>query len=132
MTEPELRPTPTPFPPGLADVPGFDFELGLRNMLGNPGRFNRMLGLFLTHHDKDAENLRQFLDQGQPEDARGIAHTLKGTAGTIGAVAISRIATEIDMGIRNAMPAAELHALSDDLKAHLEALVACLRAGLPK
>lgn len=118
--EPEL-------PACLGAIAGFDQELGLRNMLGNPARYLRMLGLFAGHHDQDAVNLRRFLEEGKREDARGIAHTLKGTAGTIGAMEISRIAAEIDAALRSGKSDGEVDALAQDLSRRIDELVACLR-----
>lgn len=115
-------------PACLGRIVGFDQELGMRNMLGNPARYLRMLGLFAGHHDQDGINLGRLLAEGKKEDARAIAHTLKGTAGTIGAMEISRLATEIDLAIRNQQPDASVQPLSEALSARIAELVSCLRS----
>jgi HPt (histidine-containing phosphotransfer) domain-containing protein len=70
----------------------------LRAMLGEQA--DQMLPELIERFTRDADRLfgqaRQALEQGQAEDLRRAAHTLKSTSATFGAMALSAIARELE------------------------------------
>jgi CheY-like chemotaxis protein len=77
----------------------------LRAMLGEQA--DQMLPELIERFYRDADRLfgqaRQALEQGQAEDLRRAAHTLKSTSATFGAMALSAIARELEHRARDGM-----------------------------
>jgi CheY-like chemotaxis protein/HPt (histidine-containing phosphotransfer) domain-containing protein len=77
----------------------------LRATLGKQAA--RMLPELIERFYRDADRLlgqaRQALEQGQAEDLRRVAHTLKSTSATFGAMALSAIARELEHLARDGM-----------------------------
>jgi PAS domain S-box-containing protein len=76
----------------LGEAPGLDIDQGLRLMEGDQGRYRRLLRLFVTYHQSDVAGLQASLAGGQWERIRRLAHSLKGTAGNLGATRLSDLA----------------------------------------
>ncbi|MBL8490103.1 MAG: PAS domain S-box protein, partial [Rhodocyclaceae bacterium] len=120
-------PGPSALAAALAAVPGLDSETGLKSMRGRLPSYVRLLGVFSDAHAADAESIRAALAAGRREEARRLAHTLKGAAGTLGASRVSGLAAGIEATLRQDEGMPEAAAL-DGLQAELAALVAALRA----
>ena len=81
---------------GLPDLPGIDIAAGLATTMNNLGLYRRLLGKF---HSSQADFVHAFLlARGSGEDgaATRAAHTLKGTAGNIGARGIQAAAGALE------------------------------------
>jgi two-component system sensor histidine kinase/response regulator len=114
----------------LAAIPGLDAVAGLKMVRGNLNLYPRLLTLFVDEHADDATRLQDFLIAGDLPGAQHIAHALKGTAGNLGAVAITRAATRLDAALRQADDVAVTPALAD-LTESMAALIAGIRQALP-
>lgn len=123
----------------LAGIDGLDLDAGLRSLRGKLASYARLLRKFVTSHGNDVAAIREHFAAGDSESARRLAHTLKGTAGTLGATRVQERATELDKFIRN-MPvegdefnsaSQELNNLSAQLEQELFALTKSLLAVLP-
>ncbi|MBN2887445.1 MAG: Hpt domain-containing protein [Chromatiaceae bacterium] len=57
---------------------------------------NEILDEFVLHLDDQKQALDDCLQAGQIEECERIAHTLKGSAGNVGAAALSRAAARIE------------------------------------
>jgi two-component system sensor histidine kinase/response regulator len=97
----------------LSMIPGLDLEFGLSAVRGRMNSYKRLLGKFSETHANDFALIRQRLAEGQIEEARRLAHSLKGAAGSLGAVAIQKAASALEIGIRDQYEGAALAHLID-------------------
>ena len=131
-------PTPAPQPetqPSLGDIDGLDVAIGLRTMRGHEERYRRILGVFARSHRDDAATLRQMLTDGQLPEAERAAHSLKGSAGSIGAMRVASTAAALEKAIRDKAPTDQLEAgiatLATELAQLVPAIEATLQSGAP-
>lgn len=103
----------------LARVPGFNVARGLSSLRGNNARFLDLLGRFLSAHADDMTLLAQNLDVGDQATARLRAHTIKGTAATLGADRLAELAGELENILREERSTA---LCSDDIRAEMDAV----------
>ena len=85
----------------LSDIPGLDIQFGLRAVNGRVASYHRLLGKFAENHLDDFTRIRQALITGKHNEACRLAHSLKGAAGTLGALAVQKSAAELEMAIKN-------------------------------
>lgn len=116
-----------------ASLPGFDLAQGLRLFDQDEGFYLKMLVRFKECIPADYRPLVELLKVENWEAARRIAHSLKGSAGTLGAENIARLAKAIDQQIRkgeavdSALVKGMEQALSD-----AEKVLSELQAAVPK
>ncbi|MEH6458798.1 response regulator [Chitinimonas sp. JJ19] len=92
---------PAPGDEEAGDLPlpvlrGVDVALGLRYMGGKQHLYLRLLTRFATGYGNTVALLRDQLAQGQYEEAKRLAHTLRGLAGSMGATQVSEVAAELE------------------------------------
>jgi PAS domain S-box-containing protein len=92
-TAPKLAPKAPALPETLD---GFDLKAGLKAVNGNAVLLRRLLLDFATAHGAEGLIIRPALKDGRIEEATRIAHTLKGTAATIGALEVARHAAVLE------------------------------------
>ena len=121
---------PPPPPPDKADVvmrlpevEGLDTAQGLAVLRGNVATYRRMLGLFSKGHGEDAARIAAARSAGDRETVRKIAHGLKGSAGSIGAMSLATAATALDAALRANAADPVIEPLSLALIAELNKLV---------
>jgi signal transduction histidine kinase/DNA-binding response OmpR family regulator/HPt (histidine-containing phosphotransfer) domain-containing protein len=85
----------------LPPLAGIDTDDGLERLGGNAATYQQILGKFIFHHQNDGALIRQALAANHFSEALLLAHTLKGTAGTIGALALQTSAKQLEMAIRS-------------------------------
>ncbi|MGN7613453.1 response regulator [Magnetococcales bacterium HHB-1] len=90
----------------LSRLPGIDLDVGLRRVAGNDQLLRKLLLAFRHDYLDGVQRFEAMIQQNRLEDARRLAHTIKGTAGNLGAEALSKAA----------------HALESDLKKQPDAL----------
>ncbi|MDR3300166.1 MAG: response regulator [Candidatus Accumulibacter sp.] len=78
-----------------------DHELGLKNVTGDSRLYRQLLTDFTHGHADDAARLREQLAKGDFTSAHRLAHTLKSTAATLGATALSRAAAALEDILRD-------------------------------
>ena len=137
---PAAPPSPTPAvvaptapvtaPASLADIEGLDLQAGLRATHGHEDRYRRILGIFTRSHRDEIAKLRQLLADGQHSDAERAAHTLKGSAGSVGATEVSRCAAELELALRQHAAAEQVEALVARLDVRLTGLIPAIDAAL--
>ncbi|PKO91390.1 MAG: histidine kinase [Betaproteobacteria bacterium HGW-Betaproteobacteria-10] len=86
----------------LATVPGLDYTMGLKQMSGNLGVYEKLLRQFAVGVAKDLAALAQCLADNQPDKARKIAHGVKGSAGVLGATRVHELAAALENSMRGA------------------------------
>lgn len=68
----------------LRAIPGLDLDAGLASVRGDLGWYWRLLGEFLAFHADDMLHLRKALERQQQSVAIRVAHTLRGSAASLG------------------------------------------------
>jgi two-component system sensor histidine kinase/response regulator len=101
------------------DLPGIDIQAGLRSTMHRAELYLKQLQRFRHGQSGFAAAFAQAQERGDREAATRLAHTLKGTAGTIGAVGVQATAQALEHACAKGEPA---KALTPLLKAVLDAL----------
>ena len=115
----------------LAGIPGLDAAAGLKSLRGNHASYLRLLHVFVESHQADMVWLRACLASGEQEEARRIAHSLKGASGALGAVSVQSLAAELETLLLSGAALAEIESLSIRLETAQGHLVAALLGVLP-
>jgi len=111
----------------LEGIAGLETGLGLEAMRGNWSKYRRMLALFAESHAGDAAQLGTALAANDIEAVRGLAHTLKGSAGTVGATRTAKAAADLNRAIRDGAGRKDIDRLCAKLIADLDAVVRDIR-----
>jgi two-component system sensor histidine kinase/response regulator len=82
-----------------AQLPGLDVAGGLRYVANKPDLYRRMAGRFLDRYAAATEELRDYLENGEHEEAHRWAHSLKSLAGTLGAEALQTAARDVEQAL---------------------------------
>ena len=114
----------------LYRIDELDVPAGLHVVSGKLSLYRRLLDLYITTHASDAHRIAEALDKGNQEDARNIAHALKGASANIGAMQVTKIAAAIELPLKLQKPDAPLLArqLLPYLQSSQEALTGQLDA----
>jgi len=111
-------------------IPGLDSAAGLQRMRGKWASYERLLRLYADSHHTDMALLRERFAAGEYEEARRIAHSLKGASGSLGAEGVRTLATELELAIRNSASNSEIERLSIRVEETHNELVAALHSAL--
>jgi HPt (histidine-containing phosphotransfer) domain-containing protein len=122
---------PATTPTALAALPGLDAAHGLALLDGDIAAYLRLLRRYAHSHATDMTLLSERLTAGDREDARRLAHTLKGIAGNLGAFATQRLAAELEAAIKEGRQMAELKPLTEATDQELQRLSTAILATLP-
>jgi len=125
------RPAPSDVPAALRIIPGLDVAAGMNRTLGRWSSYEGLLRKFLAGQAGAPDRLRAHLARGEKVDAERVAHTLKSSAGNIGAAGLQEIAGRLEAALRGTAAA---DGLESDLAAaarELARLVAAIAAALP-
>jgi diguanylate cyclase (GGDEF)-like protein len=88
-----------------ASLEGFDLDMGRQYADGDEAFYLTLLDGFRTELSGGLADVVERLDAGDdPANTRRMLHTLKGLAGTVGAVRLSAIAAEIDRAVKQGIP----------------------------
>ncbi len=116
----------------LRDKPGMNVDRGLSLLRGNAEKYAKLFLRFVDGHLDDVARIKMLLVDGDRHTALHMAHTLKGTAATLGADALSLAAGKLEAllhaspkGVAN-LPSCE--ELLDNIDAEIIALSTCLPA----
>lgn len=90
----------TPRPGEFDGVPGLNVEAGLARTRGRAGLYRRVLGMFLERQSRFADDFKAASERGDREARQWLAHTLKGSAGNIGAVPLGDAAAKLEDACR--------------------------------
>jgi PAS domain S-box-containing protein len=96
----------------LTGIEGLDPSIGLKSLRGNVKSYASLLGRFIDGHAHDMDELRRQLGLGDATEARRIAHSLKGAAGTLGMVTLQGLARELETAISSAQPTESILSLA--------------------
>ncbi len=128
------QPMPSPDPQSDGSLPvgiaGLDPGLGLARTAGKTALYRRLLQKFVALERDAIDQVRAALDAGDAATAARAAHTLKGTAGSIGATPLQDQAAALEQALHEPAPLALLEPLLQACSAQLEPLVAALASWL--
>ncbi len=120
----EFRSEAPPLPP----LPGIDVAAGLAATMDNAALYRSLLLRFASGQEQFGAAYRLACANQDLETAERLAHTLKGSAATIGAKAVAAAAGELEKATRTradaVILAARLHDLQEQLHPVLEGLAA--------
>lgn len=85
----------------LDAVPGLDLQFGMKAVRGRLSSYKRLLGKFAESHGEDFKLIEQRLQEKALDEARRLAHSLKGASGSLGAVAVQNAAAALEIAIRD-------------------------------
>lgn len=125
-------PVPTDLLAGLASTE-LDLADALRRLGGNVEVLGRIIQVFAADLERQPADLAALLEDGREDEARRLLHTLKGTAATVGARRLSRLAAEGEQQLMPSAPnrhAADLRTLPARLKDAAETAGRELKAAL--
>jgi two-component system sensor histidine kinase/response regulator len=114
----------------LSEIDGLDVSRGLEYLGDQLKVYVRVLKLFAERCDGDIAACRAALEAGEFQDARRMAHTIKGNAAVLGATELQPLAAELEMAIKAGEDLPGVLALMDRVAAVYGALAARLRAKL--
>jgi HPt (histidine-containing phosphotransfer) domain-containing protein len=80
----------------MDELPGFDLDAALSNCADNPALLQQLLHEFRDCHSGDLALIDAALEMGDDSTARRLAHTLKSSGATLGALALSRAAKDFE------------------------------------
>ncbi|MCB8746771.1 PAS domain S-box protein [Rhodoferax sp. U2-2l] len=129
-----LPPVPAPAEGGVeipANIAGLDTALGLRRVLGKKALYLSMLRRFVAGQKPLMVALQDALDQDDLATVERLAHTTKGTAGSIGAREVQTLAADVEMAAGQGGPRAALQSRIQALAAPLAELIRALEQALP-
>jgi PAS domain S-box-containing protein len=102
-TESAPRPTTAPSPSSatplvaqLERLPGIDLPAALARLGGDAVLLRNLLRKFRSRHLDFGDLVMRAIDQGKWDEARRLAHTLKGVAATVGARGLPDLAAELE------------------------------------
>jgi|GEM_PF-276429 len=90
---------PIPIPPGLAPIDGIDLALAMRRLGGDTRLLLSQLAKLERLFCETPATVRRLLAGGQPEEAARHLHSLRGSAGQVGARDVATLATRLEAAI---------------------------------
>lgn len=129
---PAAAPTPTPALPAIQRL---ETRASLDRLMGNKALYVKLLKLFIEDQGGAVEKLRAAALAKDLRSAGLAAHSLKGTAATIGAMDLRRAAEELEGFIRQAGTEIDRAALDEritSLEPLLKATIAAIESEIPE
>jgi two-component system sensor histidine kinase/response regulator len=116
----------------LAGIQGLDAERGLKLLNGNLPAYLRLLRRYALEQSGDVGRLRESYTRGERDEARLIAHTLKGSSANLGITGLQGMAAELEKAIKEGC---EVEAIARQLElaeCELHRITAALLTALPE
>ncbi|MBF0277455.1 MAG: response regulator [SAR324 cluster bacterium] len=114
-----------------AMIAGLEIGTGLARIGGNTKLYRNLLNKFLGNQTASVQEIEAAFKKGHLERAAGLAHTLKGIVGNIGAKDLYTAAGELEEGIRNCFAGQkqehELEPLFRLAQSHLDRLLSSIQ-----
>ncbi len=111
----------------LPNFPGLDTAAGLVSVGGRVANYRRILAMFIEHHADDLAHIRVALADDNLDEARRLAHSLKGAAATLGAEPLREAALALEMAIKSRADAVIVEAAMLVVAPELDGLLDALR-----
>jgi PAS domain S-box-containing protein len=114
----------------LMALDALDLELGLASVRGRVASYVRLLGKLAAGEPGYIDQIRNKLAAGDRNEAKRLAHSLKGAAGTLGATMLQLRARDLEFAIRDESPATEIESLATAVAAEYAQLATAIRQAL--
>ncbi len=111
----------------LQHIAGLDIERGLALVRGNTTKHARMLALFADTHAEDVTRLSAALAAEDLATVKQVAHTLKGSAGTVGVMRVAEAAIALHAAVRDNAKREEIATCGNTLITELTSFVEDIR-----
>lgn len=112
-------------------IDGLDVKAGLRRVLNKRASYVNLLRKFVSGQAGVVAVIRSQLTAGEREAAQRSAHTLKGLAGTIGAVVLQEQAGIVEHAVKTGQEAGAVEHKLTRMQNELDRLVQALKLALP-
>ena len=112
----------------LQDLYGIDIQAGLATTMNNDTLYRRMLLMFRDRQGAFAELFARAQEDADITSAERCAHTLKGTAGNIGAHGVQEAAGQLEQACREHASPAQIEVLLSQTLAELAPVIEALQA----
>ena len=116
----------------LVIVPGLDVDSGLAAVRGNAEKYTRLLVLFGDGYHRQADHILDLLADGDVAAVEPIAHSLRGSAGMLGALKLSEAAGAVLKALRRKDDADDISTLCAAMAEDLASLVDGIRQALAR
>ena len=114
----------------LEQISGLDIKSGLARVRGNEEKFGQVIKLFLQGHGTDLAKIEAALNANDRFSAEQLTHSLKGSAGLIGATQVAEVAATMLAQIRQEVPLDKISETFPLLNTGLQHLIDDLRQAL--
>ncbi|NCC51159.1 MAG: response regulator, partial [Spartobacteria bacterium] len=81
---------------GFPCLEGFDVETGIQRVRGNAGLYRKLLLDFVRRNETTCRDMAEAFEKGDTAALKKMAHTLKGTAGNLSAIALQNAARNLE------------------------------------
>lgn len=115
---------------GLKDIAGLNVEDGLKRTLNKPALYRSILKKFIDSEASTPARIRSAWGEGDLETATRLAHTLKGTGGTIGAHAVQALAAKVEGAMLQRDELPKIASFVDELEREVSSLCQALATAL--
>ena len=115
----------------IPDIAGVDTQLGLKRAAGKLSLYLKMLRSYVDDQGDAVLQMQSAISSGDFPTLQRLAHTLKGTSGSIGATALQAEADEIEHLAKNLAPVESIEQKLVPLDLHLQTIVNAIGSALP-
>lgn len=112
----------------IPDIPGIDVKAGLATSMNKVNLYKKMLIKFRDTQGNFEELFLASQNDTDPNASQRAAHTLKGTAGNIGAKGVQKIAGELEKACKENVPKADIKKLFKKVLKELMPVIEGLRS----
>ena len=114
----------------LPTVDGLDTNLALKRMGGQKSLYLKLLSKYTETQQNISQQVQLALERNDYETAERLAHTTKGVSANIGAIRVQAIAADLEQGIKNRLPLAEIETMLTQLSSDQAAVIESLNRQL--
>lgn len=114
----------------FANIQGFEVKNGLKRVLNRWPDYENLLRSFIAGQADAVRRIRMLLSAADWATAERVAHTLKGTAGAVGAIAVQERAGKLEAALRMNQTEPPLEPLLAETEQELAGLCAALQEAL--
>ncbi len=111
----------------LSPENGFNRAYALRLLQGDLTMYIRLLNNFISTHGQAADKLKIMLEQQKITDMQNLAHTLKGSAGSLGLSQTQAAVTEIELHLKTENAAQQIEADLSELAASISCVAEVIK-----
>jgi len=113
------------------EIEGVNVDLAIDKIGGRVEFYRKLLGIFLDTHANDVEQFHELTGSHRYEEAVRLAHSLKSSAGNIGATTLQKLALDLEMAFEDNPEEASVHQLPPVIS-ELDIVIPALREGISK